>query len=83
MNTDRETRMKTPLHPHTAGTDLNHLRRGHMYRITTTAGIVHAGEYLGIEVLYGDWCLLMKGVDQTASIPTQQVDRIEISLRAA
>jgi hypothetical protein len=75
--------MKTSLRPHSAGTDLNHLRRGHTYRITTTAGVVHAGEYLGIEVVYGDWCLLMKGVEQTASIPTHQVDQIEISLQAA
>jgi hypothetical protein len=75
--------MKTTLNPRMAGADLNQLRRGHEYRITTIAGIVHAGEYLGIEVVYGDWCLLMKGMDQTASIPTRHVDRIESLLEAA
>jgi hypothetical protein len=75
--------MKTSLNPHMAGTDLNQLRRGREYRITTNAGIVYAGEYLGIEVIYGDWCLLMKGMDQTASIPTHNVERIESLLEAA
>ena len=85
MNDDiqKRPRMKTSQHPHTAGTHLNHLRRGHEYRITTTAGTVYAGEYLGIEVLYGDWCLLMRGIDATASIPTRNVELIEVSLRAA
>lgn len=75
--------MKTSLQPHTAANDLNHLRRGHTYRLITTAGRALHGEYLGIEVIYGDWCLLLRGTDQTFSVPSDLVERVEISLQAA
>ena len=69
--------------PHTAATDLNHLRRGRIYRLITKAGATIDGEYLGIEVMYDDWCLLLRGTDETHSIPTRHVNRVEVPMQAA
>lgn len=75
--------MNTSTRPHDADTDLNHLRRGNSYRLVTARGHIIDGEYLGIEVVYDIWCLLVKAPERTHSIPTADVRRIEATLQAA
>lgn len=69
--------------PQTAANDLNRLRRGHTYRAVTRAGNITIGEYLGIEVAYDVWCILLRTEVGTDSIPTCDVDYITADLRVA
>jgi len=48
--------------------DINHLRIGDFYQATTQAGEISVGEYLGIEVTYGDWRIILRGRSCTGSI---------------
>lgn len=54
-------------HPTTLAPDLNLLRRGSTYQATTAAGTT-VGEYLGIEVPYGQRAILLRHADGTDSI---------------
>ena len=47
--------------------DLNHLRRGLVYRATTEVEEI-VGEYLGIEVPYGDRAIILRSLTGTSSI---------------
>jgi hypothetical protein len=47
--------------------DLNDLRRGLVYRATTEEGEI-VGEYLGIEVPYGDRAIILRSLTGTSSI---------------
>jgi hypothetical protein len=49
--------------------DLNHLRPGTNYRAATTAHGSVVGEYLGIEVAYDVWSILLRTGSGTVSIP--------------
>lgn len=40
--------------------DLNHLEIGDTYQVTTEAGHITTGEYLGIEVAYDDWMIILR-----------------------
>lgn len=62
---------------------LNNLRRGGAYRAVTRTGSVAVGEYLGIEVVYGDWCILLRGDTGTISIPTSELEVVAAQKRAA
>ena len=62
--------------PLTAPIDLNHLRRGAIYRATTVHGTA-IGEYLGIEVLYGDHAVLLRHSRGTESIYRDDILAIE------
>ena len=75
--------MTTAIRPHTAAIDLNNLRRGHMYRATTRTGQISVGEYLGIEVAYDVWCILLRGEAGTESIPTRDLSLVETHLKVA
>jgi hypothetical protein len=58
--------------------DLNHLRHGRRYTATVRAGVAVTGDYLGIEVNYDEWCILLRTSDGTASIRT--VDLTSVSM---
>lgn len=51
-----------------AAPDLTSLRHGRLYRATTCDGRVAEGEYLGIEVSYDDWAIMLRGDSGTASL---------------
>lgn len=57
---------------------LNQLRRGATYVAHTPHGRV-AGEYLGMEMLYGEFAILLRGTDATESITVDDV----VSIRPA
>ncbi|MDX1690391.1 MAG: hypothetical protein R3290_05145 [Acidimicrobiia bacterium] len=52
-----------------ARVDAANLRPGHLYTATTTTGRTVVGEYLGIEVTHGDWCLLVHTGSGVVSLP--------------
>ncbi len=54
-----------------------------MYQATTRTGHVSVGEYLGIEVAYDVWCILLRGEAGTESIPTRDLTLVETQLRVA
>ena len=56
--------------------NLNQLRRGATYRARTARGRV-TGEYLGMEMLYGDLAILLRHDEGTASIPVDSVRSIQ------
>ncbi len=62
----------------TASTEkqLNQLITGSTYRATTTAGLAIIGEYLGMEVPYGDWSILLRGPLGTESITVDLIESI-------
>lgn len=64
--------------PHTSPiqANLNQLRRGSTYRARTQRGRV-TGEYLGMEMLYGDIAILLRNDNGTASIPVDSVRSIK------
>ncbi len=53
----------------------NQLRRGATYSAMTQQGI-SVGEYLGIEVSYGDWAILLRHGAATESISLREVTSI-------
>jgi hypothetical protein len=50
----------------------NHLRRGTTYLATTDDAVV-VGEYLGMEVPFGGWALLLRHETGTESIPLHDI----------
>ena len=52
--------------------NLNHLRRGHTYRATTTSGTA-TGEYLGMEAMYGSRSVLLRHAAGTDSIDRREL----------
>lgn len=59
---------------------INHLRYGDTYEATTQTGFVSTGEYLGVEVAYDDWRILLRGQTDIHSIA---IDQLESVLAAA
>ena len=53
--------------------DLSHLRRGRSYRATTTDGSVIVGEYLGIEVAWDEWSILLRNAGGTEAIVVHEL----------
>ncbi len=64
-----------PAH-HDTNLNLNHLRRGAIYRAITATGSA-VGEYLGMEALYGDRAILLRNASGTESIYRHDVVAIE------
>lgn len=48
--------------------EMNFLRLGSQYRVSTHDGWIVSGEYLGIEVAYDDWCIMLRTGHTTASL---------------
>lgn len=59
-----------------ASHNLNLLRRGTSYRATTSSGDV-VGEYLGMEIPYGDPAILLRNGVATASIAIRHLTAIK------
>ncbi len=59
-------------------TNLNHLRRGDVYRATTPAGTT-TGEYLGMEAMYGERAVLLRHSEGTSSIYRRNILAIELA----
>ena len=57
--------------------NLNHLRRGAIYRARTSAG-TSIGEYLGMEYDYGSRALLLRNATGTDSIDRRHITSIEL-----
>lgn len=53
--------------------DINHLEIGGTYQATTEAGRTAQGEYLGIEVEYDDWKIILRSVEGSESIPVHNL----------
>lgn len=53
----------------------NHLRRGTTYSAITQNGI-SVGEYLGMEVSYGEWAIMLRQGAATESISLRHVNSI-------
>lgn len=62
-----------------ATTDINHLRLGDNYEATTYDGRTVSGLYLGIEVAYDDFCILLRNSDGTTSIAVADLDSVDQS----
>lgn len=60
--------------------NLNHLRRGGIYRAMTAGGVT-VGEYLGIEAMYGEHAVLLRSNAGTRSIPRSELVSIELAVR--
>jgi hypothetical protein len=56
-----------------ATTEINRLRMGGAYRATTLAGRSTEGEYLGIEVAYDEWRMILRGATGIESIALDDV----------
>jgi hypothetical protein len=56
--------------------NLNHLRQGGTYIATTRSGLVTSGEYLGVEVSYDQWRILLRGATRTASIAISDLESV-------
>jgi hypothetical protein len=61
---------------HETSPNRNHLRRGSHFRVTTSVGSF-AGEYLGMETLYGDRAILLRHSTGTDSILLHHVTSVE------
>ena len=71
--------MTAPSIAHTSAIiDLNHLRRGDIYRATTPTGPI-TGEYLGIEAPHGDRSILLRHPAGTDSIALCNVTSIHLT----
>jgi hypothetical protein len=58
--------------------NLNHLRRGGIYRVTTASGVT-LGEYLGMEAVHGEHAVLLRNRFGTESILRTDIVSIELS----
>lgn len=58
--------------------NLKQLRRGATYTARTRTGCV-TGEYLGMEMLYGDFAILLRHADATDSIHVNAVESIQLA----
>lgn len=67
-----------PAHIMNETTNLNHLRRGGIYRATTPNGIT-LGEYLGMEAVYGERAVMLRGQAGTASLLRDEILSIELA----
>lgn len=76
--------MTAPTRPlSVAAIDINHLSRGTTYVARAATGVVATGEYLGIEVAYGEWRILLRGVTGIQSIAIDLLDSIDAAPPAA
>ena len=57
----------------TATISINHVRPGATYRAITHCGSIAVGEYLGIEVIYDDWRILLRHDGGTESIAVAEL----------
>jgi len=55
---------------------LNSMRAGRIYNATTSQGHEFTGEYLGYEVVHGEWSILLRCDDVTVSVPLDQIDTV-------
>lgn len=60
----------------TIETNLNQLVTGSTYRATTHGGHAIVGEYLGIEVPYGDWAILLRSSLGTESVTIDLIESL-------
>ena len=67
MTTTKHARADAPF-------DINHLRRGEFYRATSCTGRSVTGEYLGVEVAYDEWRILLRTVASTESLAIRHLD---------
>ncbi len=58
---------------------LNLLSTGLVYRAITADGRIVVGEYLGVEVPYGTWAILLRSSEGTRSIPVMSIDTIQVA----
>ncbi len=58
--------------------NLNHLRKGDIYLATTHSGATY-GKYLGMEALYGERRLMLRGEDGVQSINRHDPVSIELA----
>ncbi len=58
---------------------LNLLSPGIVYRAVTRDGRVVVGEYLGMEVPYGTWALLLRAATGTESVSVGWIESIQIA----
>jgi hypothetical protein len=58
--------------------NINHLRRGGVYRVTTTTGVT-LGEYLGMEAIHGEHAVLLRNRFGTESILRTDILSIELT----
>lgn len=56
--------------------DLNHLEIGDTYEVTTELGRTTIGEYLGIEVAYDDWMIILRNADGSETIRVDQLSDV-------
>ncbi len=57
---------------------LNSMRTGRIYNATTVGGGEVMGEYLGYEVVYGEWAILLRddNTDITVSLKLDEIDTV-------
>ena len=72
----KECRMSAPKMKHKV--NLNHLRRGGVYRAVTTDGFT-LGEYLGVEAIYGERAVMLRSQTGTASLLRGDILSIELA----
>ncbi|MGH8911410.1 MAG: hypothetical protein ACRDVD_02780 [Acidimicrobiia bacterium] len=63
--------------------NINHLRHGATYRAITHCGSMAVGEYLGIEVIYDDWRILLRHRGGTESIAVAELASVTPSTPGA
>jgi len=61
---------------------LNAMRHGRVYTATTFTGSEITGQYLGYEVVHGDWSILLQDEDITVSLPLEDIDTVLLSSAA-
>ena len=67
----RTTALRTP-----ATINLNHLEIGDVYQVTTETGHTATGEYLGIEVAYDDWMIILRNGAGSETILLDQLAQV-------
>lgn len=70
--TARTTTLRNPV-----TINLNHLAIGDTYQVTTETGRTAIGEYLGIEVAYGDWMMILRNRDGSETIQLDQLAEVQ------
>jgi hypothetical protein len=62
---------------------LNSMRSGRIYTASTSTGDEITGEYLGYEVVHGEWSILLRDDDITVSLPLEGLDTVLLSTSTA
>lgn len=70
--TARTTTLRNPV-----TINLNHLAIGDTYQVTTETGHTAIGEYLGIEVAYGDWMMILRNRGGSETILLEQLADVQ------